>query len=261
MFSLLRADLFKLRKRAMGWAMLVILALFVPLLMLTSAATQPSSTNYDFTGSLLGGIAPLSTAGTLIVIILGAIIVGSEYGYDTWKNLLTRRPGRVPFIISKWLVMVVGTCIALVMMMLLGAIIGKVIQSTMHTTGLPLQLSPAGVIVSLLMQILLPLIAGSIAILGAVLWRSSAAGIVLGIAWYLIDILLAGLIPLASASYSIVVLDAQITSYQWQRVAMTTSMLGGPANILPGLVVLFYLVVPLAAAAVLFQKRDMLGVA
>src|SRR5713101_8187389 len=106
MFSLLRADLFKLRKRAMGWVMLVILALFVPLLMLTNAATQPGSTNYNFTGSLLGGVAPLSTVGPLVVIILGAMLIGSEYGYDTWKNLLTRHPGRVPFIISKWLAMI-----------------------------------------------------------------------------------------------------------------------------------------------------------
>ena len=260
MISLLRADLFKLRKRAMGWVMLVILALFVPLLMLTSAATQPGSTNYDFTGSLLGGVTPLSTAGTFIAIILAAIVVGSEYGYDTWKNLLIRRYGRVPFIISKWLVMVVSTCIALVAMLLLGVIIGKVIQSTMHTSGLPLQLSPSGVIVSILMQALLPLIAGSIAILGAVLWRSSAAGIILGIAWYLIDTLLAGLAPLASASYAITVLDAQVTGYQWQRVAATTGMLVGPVNIVPGLVVLFYLIVPIVVAAVLFQKRDMLGV-
>jgi len=36
MTSLLRADLLKLRKRPMGWVMLIIIALFVPLLMLPS---------------------------------------------------------------------------------------------------------------------------------------------------------------------------------------------------------------------------------
>src|SRR5947209_1171661 len=187
MFSLLRADLFKLRKRAMGWVMLVIVALFVPLVMLATAAMQPGKTNYNFTSSLLAGLAPLALVGTFTVIVLGATLVGSEYGYDTWKNLLIRRQGRVPFIISKWLVMVIGTCIALVMLLLLGEIVGRVLQSTMHLTGLPLQLSPLSVIILILMQIVIPLAAGSMAIMGAVLWRSSAAGIVLGIVWYIAD--------------------------------------------------------------------------
>src|SRR5437870_1364044 len=107
MISLLRADLFKTRKRAMGWVMLAITALTIVLIMLNSALQDPSHVTYAFPGGLLqvGAILPL--LGVLVMILLGATAVGSEYGYDTWKNLLVRRPGRVVFILSKWLTLVV----------------------------------------------------------------------------------------------------------------------------------------------------------
>lgn len=265
MFALLRADLFKLRKRAMGWAMLVIVALFVPLVMLATAASQPGKTNYSFPGSLLSGMAPLSVVGTFTVIVLGAILVGSEYGYDTWKVLLTRRHGRVPFVLSKWLVMLIGICLAVLTLLLLGTIVGQILQSTMHLTGHPVQLSPLSALILILMQMFIPIAAGSIAIMGAVTWRSSAAGIVLGIVWYIADAALGGLAPIASASSSITALQGQVTglavsSSGGVAPVQLSASLAGPLGIIPGLVVIIYLIVPIAIAAYLFSKRDMVGV-
>lgn len=260
MFALLQADLFKLRKRAMGWVMLVIIALFVPLEMLANAAQQPGKTNYSFPGSLLAGVAPLSVVGTFTVIVLGAILVGSEYGYDTWKNVLTRRQGRVPFILSKWLVMLVGLCIAVLTLLLLGVIVGLILQPAMHLTGHPVQLSPLSDLILILMQMFIPIAAGSIAIMGAVTWRSSAAGIVLGIVWYITDGALGGLAPIASAGNAITVLQGQITGLALASGSVSSVQLpAGLLGVVPGLVVLIYLVVPITIAAYLFSKRDMLG--
>ena len=187
MISLVRADLFKTRKRAMGWVMLIIIALFVPLQMLATAFTTPTKVNYSFPGVLLQGLDPVGFLGPLLLIILGAVIVGSEYGYDTWKNLLTRRADRVPFIISKWLVLMVAIGIGLIVLVPFGLALGLALNAALHLTGPIAPLSLGSVLVIILLQALTPLMAGSIAIMGAVIGRSSVAGIIAGIVWFLVD--------------------------------------------------------------------------
>ena len=160
MTSLLRADLLKLRKRPMGWVMLIIIALFVPLLMLPSAFLSPGNVNYAFPAGFLEGLTPLPFVGTFIMIVLGAMLVGTEYGYDTW---------------------------------------------------------------------------------------------------------LGGLLPLASLSSSIGVLQAQITGVALSNNGSITQVhlggaLAGLLWIVPGLLLVAYLVIPIAIAAFLFRRRDMLGV-
>jgi ABC-2 type transport system permease protein len=265
MIALVRADLFKLRKRAMGWVMLVIIALFVPLQMLPGALMTPEKVNYTFPGVLLQGVAPVPFVGILMMIILGATLVGSEYGYDTWKNLLTRHPGRVPFLLSKWLVLFVAIGVGFAMLLPLGLVVGQILTAMLHVRGTAVPLSLGGVLLLILLQTLAPLVAGSIAIMGAVIGRSSVAGIIAGIVWFLIDALLGGLLPPASLSNSIGVLGAQLTNVVMDpNGSVTTVHLSGPLTgllgILPTLVLAIYLVVPMAVAAFLFRRRDMLGV-
>ena len=264
MISLVRADLFKLRKRMMGWVMLIIIALFVPLQMLPSALLTPSKVNYAFPATLLQGVVPVPFVGILIMIILGATMVGSEYGYDTWKNLLTRRQGRVPFIFSKWLVLVAAIVVGLVVLVPLGLVLGLVFEATMHLTGPAVPLSLGGVLLLILLQTMVPLVAGSIAIMGAVLGRSGVAGIIAGIVWFLVDSLVGGVLPVASLTSSIGVVQAQLTGSVMSSNGSVAavhlgSSLAGPLGIIPGLVMVFYLVVPIAVAAFLFRRRDMVG--
>ena len=126
MVSLVRADLFKLRKRAMGWVMLAIVAAFTVLQMLSFALISPGSVNYAFPGGLLEGLAPVPIVGTFVLIVLGAMLIGSEYGYDTWKNLLIRRSGRAPFILSKWFSLVAATVAGLIVLLVLGQLLGLI---------------------------------------------------------------------------------------------------------------------------------------
>lgn len=265
MIALLRADLFKTRKRAMGWVMLIIIALFVPLQMLSTAFLIPSRVNYSFPGVLLQGLDPVPFVGVLMLIILGSVVVGSEYGYDTWKNLLTRRAGRVPFIISKWLVLIVAIAIGLAVLLPLGLALGLALNATLHLTGPTVPLSLGDVVLMILLQILIPLVAGSIAIMGAVIGRSSVAGIIVGIAWFLVDSLLGGVFQPASFTSSVGMLQAQLTGVVQSSngsvaLAHFSGAMAGPLGIIPGLIVVAYLVIPIAIAAYLFRRRDMLGV-
>ena len=69
MISLLRADLFKTRKRAMGWVMLAIIALTIVVVMLNSALQNPSHVTYAFPGGLLAVSTVLQLLGVLVLII------------------------------------------------------------------------------------------------------------------------------------------------------------------------------------------------
>lgn len=266
MVSLVRADLFKLRKRAMGWVMLGIVAAFSILEMLSFAFLSPGTVNYAFPGGLLEGLAPVPIVGTFVMIVLGAMLVGTEYGYDTWKNLLIRRAGRAPFILSKWLTLLAAAGVGLIVLLLLGQLIGLVLDAALPLAGPVVSLSPGGVLVVILMQALVPLVAGTVAMMGAVIGRSSVAGIVIGIAWFSIDAVLGGLVPLASLSNAALFIQARLTG-----VAMASNGSIGPVHLasaqqgllglIPIAVVVFYLVVPLAVAAMVFRKRDMVGIA
>ena len=265
MVSLVRADLFKLRKRATAWVMLVIVAAFTVIQMLSFAVISPGSVNYSFPGGLLEGLAPVSIVGTFVMIVLGALLIGSEYGYDTWKNLLIRRAGRTPFILSKWLSLLVATGVGLIALLVLGQIIGLLLDGVLHLVGPALSLSAGDTLVIILAQALVPLIAGTVALMGAVIGRSSVAGIVIGIAWFSIDSLLDGLFPLASLSNAAAFIQAKLTGMVMASNGSINPVhlpgsLQGPLGLVPVAVVIFYLVVPLVVAAMVFRKRDMVGI-
>ena len=266
MVALLRTDLFKFRKRPMGWVMLAIIAVFVPLEMLPNAFLFPGTVNYSFPGGLLEGLAPLPFVGTFIMIVLGGMLIGMEYGYDTWKNLLIRRPGRVPFILSKWFVLFVATGIGLIVLLPLGQIVGLIVGSILHLTGSAVSLSVGSALLLILLEALLPIIAGSVALMAAIIGRSSVAGIVIGIVWFLLDSLLGGLFPLASVSNGSVLLQAKFTGLAIASnggigPVHVPSALQGPLGLIPIALIVFYLVIPVAVAAAVFRKRDMLGAA
>lgn len=266
MISLVSADLFKLRKRAMGWVMLAIIAAFTILEMLSFALISPGSVNYSFPGGLLEGLAPAPIVGTFILIVLGALLIGSEYGYDTWKNLLIRRPARSSFILSKWLALIASTAIGTIALLLLGQLLGLALNSVLRLNGPAVTLSAGSILVIILMQVLVPLIAGTVALMGAIIGRSSVAGIVIGIAWFSIDSVLGGLFPIASLSNAAMFIQAKLTD-----VVMTSNgsiipdhlagNMPGPLGLIPVAVVVFYLVVPIAVAIIVFRKRDMIGAA
>ena len=248
MFSLLQADLLKTRKRAMGWVMLAITALTIALVMIFTALGSPAKVIYAFPSGLLAAGSTITSLGALMMVIFGATLVGSEYGYDTWKSLLTRYPGRAVFILSKWLTLLIAIAIGLVILVLLAQGLGLVLEAIRHLTGTGTSVSFGALLLLLLMQILAPLAAGSFGMLGAVIGRSSVAGIIAGIIWIIGDQLLASFFQPASLSVHVSVLQAYITGILVPVPAFVSLF-----------AVTFYLVVPIAVAAIIFRQRDMVG--
>jgi ABC-2 type transport system permease protein len=251
MMSLLSADLLKTRKRAMGWAMLII-GLVLVAFMLAATMFAPSDgevPSFAYPGGLLVGAQVLTQLGGLMMVVFGATIVGSEYGFDTWKNLLTRRPRRATFILSKWVVMAIALVIGMLILPLWAQALGLAFGALLPVVAapvVPLQLVALQVVLSALA----PLVAGTISMLGAVLGRSSVSGIVTGMVWMIVDTVLAQLLP-----------DAlKLLSFNIANASLAAGVTGAdaPIGLLPSaLVVVAYLAVPLLAAMCLFRARDM----
>lgn len=255
MRSVFQADLFKLRKRAMGWVMLL-LGLLLTTLVITLAAFGPeelsSRVSFIFPNALLTGTQTLSQFGGLMLLILGATLIGSEYGYDTWKNMLTRHPRRVTFIVAKWVVMVLALALAAVVLPLWAQALGLVLNLLLGLGSAPASVTLGMVLVLAVVEPLGLLVAGGIGMLGAVLGRSTAAGIIGGIAWLLIDNLLAQLLPETF----------RVLTFAANNSALMLHLSGAPAPIsLATTLTMFgtYLVLPVALAALFFERRDMAG--
>lgn len=104
-FNLVRAELFMLRKRTATWVLLgiwvIVTCVFAYIL---PYAVYVSGSSSDF-GESLESLLPASIAVTIgdgmpfyggsLALVLGVLVVGSEYGWNTWKTLLTQRPGRL----------------------------------------------------------------------------------------------------------------------------------------------------------------------
>jgi ABC-type transport system involved in multi-copper enzyme maturation permease subunit len=252
MVDLLRADFLKTRKRAMGWAMLAIGVAMVALILVLSAfdpSQDEPKMSLVFPGGMLMGAQVLSQLGGLMMVIFGATLVGTEYGFDTWKNLLTRRSGRAAFIFSKWITMALAVLIATLVLPLwsqaLGLTVGTLLQQT-ATAAVPLGV----VLLQIGMSALAPLVAGAFGMLGAVIGRSSVSGIIVGIAWLLADAALGQFLPGVSKLASFSVAQGSLA----MNLSGADAPFGLPVSLLA---IALYLFVPVGVAVYLFRKRDM----
>ena len=105
MFASASAELLKLRKRPAIWvlagvwlALLTFFGYLLPYLgYVTGDGSAPRSGALADTlpANLVGNaVAGYALFGGAIVMILGALVAGSEYGWGTIKTVLTQRPGR-----------------------------------------------------------------------------------------------------------------------------------------------------------------------
>lgn len=253
MISLVRADLLKLAKRPMPWTMLLISVGMVAAAMLIfvslDVSPNPMAPLFTYPGGLLLGPSLIGQLGSLMMVVLGASLVGSEYGYDTWKNLLTRRPGRLPFIVVKWITLMIAVVIGIIVVAL-------------WSQGLALALGPLDTAAQSppLSEALLGtgiyglafLAAGSIGMAFGLIGRSTVAGIIGGIVWSIVDSVASQLLPAWLSRYTFGIMQADLLAHA----------AGGEAqySLAFNLAVLaVYLFVPLVVAAALFRRRDMAG--
>ncbi len=108
--NLLRTELFLLRKRSATWVIfgiwLTVTCLFAYVLPYASLRTGSGSFAESLDTMLPGALAQtigegMPFYGGALALILGVLTMGSEYGWNTWKTLLTQGPGRMSIFFAK----------------------------------------------------------------------------------------------------------------------------------------------------------------
>jgi ABC-type transport system involved in multi-copper enzyme maturation permease subunit len=187
---LVGTELFLLRKRPSTWTILgiwlVVTAIFAYVFEYVSYRNGSS----EFANSL-GGLLPASFAqnisegipfyGGSLVLILGVLSIGSEFGWGTWKTLFTQRPGRSAIFGAK----MTALGIALIPFVVLSYAIGAVASVTIATVedaaiSWP---SATSIVESMLSGWLIMAVWASAGVLLAMASRGTSLAIGVGILW------------------------------------------------------------------------------
>lgn len=184
----------------------------------------------------------------VIALAISAVVVGQEYSYGTWRNLLVRQPHRLRLLAGKGLAL--ATFIAIAAVLADGAaLVAAALLAPGHGVNTTAWFSSAGT-QSLLSNggnmVLSTLAFGAMGAVLALVLRSTAASIAAGLAYALVaERLLVSVWPEGQTWLPGQVIDAVARGGTF---AITYSS----ALLLLGL----YLVIALAIAGALFRRRD-----
>lgn len=116
MGNLLRSELFRVRKRAQTWSLLIVLValevlLYGIMVIVSFVSSDPSNVNDNIRLPKIydAGLIVLALAGSILAIIFASSLLGSEYGWNTLRPLLARSKSRASLLTAKWLTVMLYT--------------------------------------------------------------------------------------------------------------------------------------------------------
>ncbi len=214
MLASLGAELFKIRRRPSTWVLPLIWLAIIVLLNYTltyallsniSTPTFPEGTPKQqqekireqvkeqqeqqlrslYPGSVVRNLIPgYPSVGAPIALILGALAVGSEYGWATFKTILTQRPGRTALFFGKLLALGVVLALVVALTFATGALSGLTVAAL---AGGPVMGPPPGELLRALgAGFLILSVWASLGALLSTLLRSTALSIGLGLVYSLV---------------------------------------------------------------------------
>ena len=217
--------------------------------------------------SITGAIGGFSSVGPLLIMVLAASIIGSEYGWGTMRNVLTRGTGRWQILSAK-LLLLLRLCSDVLIILAVLAVVSSLIAGVIppNETG---ELADPGEWLDIVIEYLkivyslLPFIALSVFL--TVLTSSTAVGIAVSIGYYLVEAILSPLLNLNETLSNVTdyLLVASVNTWN------ATSLVEVEVNSVSGeqssdalqafLVILVYTAVLLAASYYIFMRRDIAG--
>lgn len=193
LFSSVAAEFYKLWKRPATWLLAALFALVIVLYndvassiaLQTISATDPERASFqdvslfkNFSGSALSVVALL---GGPIVLILGALMSGSEYGWTTLKTVLTQGPGRLNIVGSKVITLAILTA-GIVVLGWLASAAGSLIVSFFQSSPVDLP-SFSSLVNGLGAGWLIAMVWGTIGLALGLIFRTTTVPIGLGLIW------------------------------------------------------------------------------
>ncbi len=208
MIHLLRSELFRLRKRPQSWILgiimfLVVAAFYSGLTIASFLLSDPTGTerNLQLAGVFDNGMQIVTLTGSILTIVFAAGLIGNEFGWNTIRPLLARATSRSALLSAKWITLFIAT-IALFLVGLIATIafsaIGSLIAGAFEGVD-------AGTIGDWVVQFArlvysqLPYTVMAFAV--ALLTRSNAAGIAVGIGFGIVEALVWSLISLMTGAF------------------------------------------------------------
>jgi len=110
MINLLRSEIFRLRKRPQAWILGVIMVLavgafYVSLTVAASVLSDPSGTEEDLIlpNIFENGMQIVTLIGYILTVVLASGLIGNEYSWNTIRPLLARARSRNALLSAKWI--------------------------------------------------------------------------------------------------------------------------------------------------------------
>ena len=289
MTRLIKAEIFKLRKRSMTYILLLILIGFIVLVLSIMQATALSSNATTVTTgnnavTLMPAVAAdvhflkdaitsvmsiLGTIGLVLAVVLVANGMGSEYSWNTIRPYLLCSESRLKMFTAKLIVaaifIVAGMIIGLLTAILLGVLFTAIRGFSWDLSFVTMSfLGHQSLNFVRAVYVMLPYVL--LAFLFAVLGRSTAAGIGFGIGASFLESIITGLMQMAHGwlakipnyliSTNVTVINSLAQSYNTIKVGTNIQT---PSVLHAFIVLAVYSVAFIAISFTLFQKRDVTG--
>ena len=267
MLNLIRVEFFKLRKRWMPYVLLLVLVASILIPIVVSYINYQTNINefqtMDWREALVLPNAmqnifnSVPGLGIILVAILAASTVGTEYGWGTLRQTLARGISRPRYLTSKLLSTAIIAFIGVMIAIVVGLIV--TIITSMAVEGEIIWGSFVGYFFASLGRTLLVLIVYiSMATFFSLLLRSSALGIMVTIAWFIGESIIGGLLSMSSGwladipQYLIMFNTSELLALNSLNPPDDVTLWVKSAGIL-----LAYITVFIAASYYRFQRQDL----
>ncbi|MFC2036077.1 ABC transporter permease subunit [Chloroflexota bacterium] len=208
MIEMIRAEIFKLRKRRMTWILLIILVAFFCLIFFATygiVSNPPDRMHAEAADGIRASLqfpdafdrifSTAGTIGTLLLIILVASGIGNEHGWGSVRQVLIRRGIRYHYVLSKLVSFIIIAIIGLVISIIIGFVLALITSNLLGSINWDfMTVSYIGGLFQMFGWTLFSLIPYILlAAFFAFLGRSALVGIGGGLGFYFIEAIAAGI--------------------------------------------------------------------
>ena len=209
MISLISAEMLKIRKRRATWIMFGILVAFAAFFLMAIRpiiAADEGRGSVEFLAANLVMRLPMGfgilvrliyALGQFILIVFAGLVVGSEYGWGTVRQVMARGASRNRYLTAKLAAILVSIVIAMIVALIVGTgfmAIGDLLVDSLDPDF------PAGFAGDLtgdaLRTLAVLVVFAALAFCIAILTRSAAGGLGLGLGWIFVETIFTGIFSL-----------------------------------------------------------------
>ena len=273
MLHALQSELFRLRRRPQTWIMPVLALVFIVafytviyLVYQIGDVSERASMKDSLKVSNIfeNGMAIFGFFGGILIVIVASSLIGSEFSWNTLRPLVARAKTRNSLLSAKWIVVVAYT-VAMVIIGMIGSMVIAAIGSALVGNSMSFSAGLSDFfLLGAVRWIVASLPYAVIAFAVALITRSNAAGIAIGIGISFVEPLLFGLLGLLSDTfesiqeYGINWNVSQLTSIS--RQGGDSSTFGAPVSTEQAWqsvgILAVYVAIFVAASYIVFNRRD-----